>query len=50
MDFDNIYVAFLDLISEMMPFEPFIISALGNKPHESMSFRILRVGSRALQH
>jgi hypothetical protein len=28
----------------------FIFSGLGNKLHESMSFGILRIGSRALQH
>jgi hypothetical protein len=28
----------------------FIFSKLGNKPHESMSFSVLRIGSRALQH
>jgi hypothetical protein len=27
-----------------------IFSELGNKPHESMSFSVLRIGSRALQH
>jgi hypothetical protein len=25
-------------------------SELGNSPHESMSFRVLRIGSRALNH
>jgi hypothetical protein len=25
-------------------------SELGNNPHESMSFSVLRIGSRALQH
>jgi hypothetical protein len=28
----------------------FIFSELGNKPHESMSFSVLRIGSRDLQH
>jgi hypothetical protein len=28
----------------------FIFSELGNKLHESMYFRILRIGSRALKH
>jgi hypothetical protein len=28
----------------------FILSELGNKPHESMSFSVLHIGSRALQH
>jgi hypothetical protein len=28
----------------------FIFSELGNKPHESMSFSVLHIGSRALQH
>jgi hypothetical protein len=28
----------------------FIFSELGNKPHESMSCSVLRIGSRALQH
>jgi hypothetical protein len=28
----------------------FIFSELGNKPHESMSFSLLRILSRALQH
>jgi hypothetical protein len=27
-----------------------IFSELGNKPHESMYFSVLRIGSRALQH
>jgi recombinational DNA repair protein RecR len=27
-----------------------IFSELGNKPHERMSFSVLRIGSRALQH
>jgi hypothetical protein len=27
-----------------------IFSELGNKPHESMSFSVLRIGIRALQH
>jgi hypothetical protein len=27
-----------------------IFSELGNKPHESMSFSILHIGSRAMQH
>jgi hypothetical protein len=27
-----------------------IFSKLGNKPHESMSFSVLRIGNRALQH
>jgi hypothetical protein len=25
-------------------------SELGNKPHESMSFNVLRIGNNALQH
>jgi hypothetical protein len=28
----------------------FIFSELGNKPHESMSFSVLRIGSRDHQH
>jgi hypothetical protein len=28
----------------------FIFSELGNKRHESMSFSVLRIGSRTLQH
>jgi hypothetical protein len=28
----------------------FFFSELGNKPHESMSFSVLRIGIRALQH
>jgi hypothetical protein len=28
----------------------FIFSEVGNKPHESMSFSVLHIGSRALQH
>jgi hypothetical protein len=28
----------------------FIFSELGNKPHESMYFSVIRIGSRALQH
>jgi hypothetical protein len=27
-----------------------IFSELGNNPHEIMSFSVLRIGSRALQH